>query len=85
MSRKSSQPPVSRIEMQVFLTRHGFTWPEFCRIHSINYNTFKNWMSGSEQMPLLTKRIIDTVTGYNYPIQLLTDPDLRLRIEAATA
>jgi hypothetical protein len=82
MSRKNVPIRIDRTEMRVFLVRQGMTDVDFCAKHGINLGTFRAWMCGADHMPLLSRKVIEIVKGYNYNFELLLNPELRDRAEA---
>ena len=85
MSTKKERTHLDRCETRVFLLRQGMTGMEFCERYEINHYTFQSWMCGNRQMPQVDAKIKSIVEACGYPIRLLTNPDQRLQIEAATA
>jgi len=85
MSNKKDRVHLDRQEMRVFLVRQGLTQKAFAEKHGINEHTFKTWMNGNTQMPEIDRKIRRILNHYDYPIDLIIDPGLRLQIEGATA
>jgi len=85
MSKEKNRSRLDRAEVKVFLVRQGLSQKGFCEKHDINIYSFTNWIRGSELYPNLEERILNIIESYDYPIDLIIDPGLRLQIEGATA
>lgn len=62
---------INRLEAKVFILRKFVNNANFCRVHGINYNTFRLWLTGCRILPSIDAAILSAAEASGYDIEQL--------------
>ncbi len=62
---------LNKTEVKIFVKRHYNSQKEFCKVLNINYNCFKNWLSGNNTLKSIPVKVANHIKISGYDMSLI--------------
>ena len=66
MSNKKKKPTINRTEVKVMILRKYGTITVFTSKHGINYDSFRHFLAGREDLTRINRKVVKIMVRYGY-------------------